>query len=62
MSRLHVQAAVDGPDLADDLGGLADGQEAHDAGEFLGPAGPADRNLSPRIRGYLGTCRKGTLC
>src|SRR5215469_5913972 len=43
--RSHVQAAVDGPDLPGDVGGLVGGQEADDPGDLLRPAQAADRYL-----------------
>src|SRR6516165_4908786 len=43
----HVQAAVDGPDLAGDVRGLVGGEEADGAGDLLRPGKPAQRNLLP---------------
>src|SRR6516165_12678864 len=43
---LHVEAAVDGPDLASDVGGFVRRQEADHAGNLLWPAQAADRNLA----------------
>src|SRR5258708_13368460 len=43
----HIQAAVDRPDLAGDIGGLVGRQEADDAGDLRRPAHPANRNLPP---------------
>src|SRR3712207_2191762 len=42
---LHVQAAVDAPDLPGDVAGRVRGEEVHDAGDLLGLAQPADRGL-----------------
>src|SRR5450631_1317933 len=41
---LHVQAAVDAPDLAGDVRGGVSGQEVDHAGDFFGMAQPADRD------------------
>src|SRR5579871_2665369 len=43
----HVQAAVDGPDLAGDVGRLVGGEEADGAGDLLRPGQPAKRDLLP---------------
>src|ERR1700733_14873571 len=50
----HVQAAVDGPYLSGDVGGLVGGQETHHAGNLLGPSEPADGNLHVDSREYRG--------
>src|SRR6516162_2106340 len=41
----HVQATVDGPDLAGDVGGLVRGEEADRPGDFLRLAQAAHRDL-----------------
>src|SRR5918997_6509283 len=43
--RLHVQAAVDAPDLTGDVAGGVRGEEVHDPGDLLRLAQPADRDL-----------------
>src|SRR5690242_15044581 len=43
--RSHVHAAVDGPDLPGDIGGLVGRQEADHPGDLVGPAEPAQRDL-----------------
>src|SRR6516162_11350694 len=50
---LHVEAAVDGPDLPGDISGGVGGQEADHPGDLLGLAEPADRDLGPDLVQYL---------
>src|SRR5690349_22213150 len=45
--RSHVQAAVDGPDLPGDVGGLVGRQEADHPGDLVRPPQPAQRDLRP---------------
>src|SRR4051794_40437389 len=45
--RLHVQAAVDAPDLSSDVGRGVRGEEVDDAGDLLGLAEPPERDLRP---------------
>src|SRR5215471_1568322 len=45
--RSHVQAAVDGPDLPGDIGGLVGRQEADDPGDLLRLPETAQRDLAP---------------
>src|SRR5258708_35126234 len=42
---LHVQAAVDGVDLAGDVGRFRVGEELHHPGDLIGVTEPADRDL-----------------
>src|ERR1019366_2277709 len=42
---LHIHAAVDGEHVPGDVGGLFAGQELHGAGDVLGLADAAERNL-----------------
>src|SRR5689334_4087147 len=54
----HVHAAVDGPDLPGDVGGLVGRQEADHPGDLLRPPQPAQRDLRPhpvqRLVGHAG--------
>src|SRR4051794_35215555 len=45
---LHVQPAVDAPDLTGDVGGGVGRQEVHDAGDLLRFPEPAERDLRPQ--------------
>src|SRR5450759_3338959 len=51
--QLHVQAAVDAPDLAGDVRGRVRGQEVDHACDLVGTAQPADRNLRPDLVQHL---------
>src|SRR5215469_7271549 len=49
----HVQAAVDGPYLAGDVGGVIGGEEPDHPRDLLGLAQPAHRNLAPDLVQHL---------
>src|SRR3954454_21117856 len=51
--RLHVQAAVDSPDLACDVGRRVGGEEVDDAGDLLRLPEPAERDLRPQSAEHL---------
>src|SRR5918998_6497357 len=50
---LHFQAAVDAPDLPGDVAGRVRGEEVHDAGDLLGLAEPAERDLALEVVEHL---------
>jgi hypothetical protein len=50
---LHVQSAVDAPDLAGDVRGRICSQEVDDAGDLLRTAQPAHRDLRPDLVQHL---------